>query len=151
MSPPPPIPVRHLIKSRKMMSVATEHPKHPSMNVMLQTKKQARRPSISEKLPYRGWKAVLVIRYEVVSHDAPLAALNSELISAYVDAVMVPSNPERNTLVHNAVEVSLGFDKLESMSTAYLFRSTRTQLAVSNFSLLDVEGLFFHWHNFDCG
>jgi trans-aconitate methyltransferase len=37
------------------------------------------------------------MRYEVVSHDAVLAALNSELITAYVEAVMVPSNPDRNT------------------------------------------------------
>lgn len=37
------------------------------------------------------------MRYEVVSHDAVLAALNSELITAYVEAVMVPSNPERKT------------------------------------------------------
>lgn len=32
-----------------------------------------------------------------MSHDAVLAALNSELITAYAEAVMVPSNPERKT------------------------------------------------------
>jgi hypothetical protein len=41
---------------------------------------------------------VLVIRYEVVSHDAVFAALNFDEIRAYVEAVMVPSNPERKTL-----------------------------------------------------
>jgi hypothetical protein len=56
------MPVRHLIKSNITISVATEHPKHPSMKVMVETKKQTRRPKISEKRPYNGWKAVLVIR-----------------------------------------------------------------------------------------
>jgi len=36
---------------------------------------------------------VLVTRYEVVSHDAEFAALNSELMTAYVAAVIVPSKP----------------------------------------------------------
>jgi hypothetical protein len=38
------------------------------------------------------------MRYEVVSQDAVLAALNSELIVAYVEAVIVPSKPPRKTL-----------------------------------------------------
>lgn len=41
---------------------------------------------------------MLVMRYEVVSHDALFAALNSELIKAYVEAVIVPSKPDRKTL-----------------------------------------------------
>lgn len=35
----------------------------------------------------------------MVSHEAVLAALNSELITAYVEAVIVPSKPERKTFV----------------------------------------------------
>jgi hypothetical protein len=53
---------------------------------------------MSDTRPYRGWNAVLVTRYEVVSHDAVLAASNSELITAYVAAVMVPSKPYKKTL-----------------------------------------------------
>lgn len=52
---------------------------------------------MSENRPYSGWKAVLVIRYDVVSQEIVLAALNSEPMTAYVDAVMVPSKPARNT------------------------------------------------------
>jgi hypothetical protein len=52
---------------------------------------------MSEKRPYSGWQAVLAIKYDVVSQDAVLAALNSELITAYVEAVMVPSKPLRKT------------------------------------------------------
>jgi hypothetical protein len=48
---------------------------------------------------------VLVIRYEVVSQDEVFAALNSELISAYVDAVIVPSNPERKTFAKMAEQL----------------------------------------------
>lgn len=33
----------------------------------------------------------------MVSHEIVLAALNSEPITAYVDAVIVPSKPERKT------------------------------------------------------
>jgi hypothetical protein len=36
---------------------------------------------------------VLVTRYDVVSHDAVFAASKSELITAYVAAVMVVSKP----------------------------------------------------------
>jgi hypothetical protein len=46
---------------------------------------------------------VLVIKYEVVNQEAVFAALNSELISAYVEAVIVPSNPARKTLVKMAI------------------------------------------------
>lgn len=66
--------------SKKSILGAMEQPKQPSMNVMVQTKKQARRPKISEKRPYKGWNAVLEMRYEVVNHDAPFAELNSELM-----------------------------------------------------------------------
>ena len=52
------------------------------MNVIVAVKNDVRRPKISEKRPYSGWNAVLVIRYEVVNHEAVLAALNSELITA---------------------------------------------------------------------
>ena len=41
---------------------------------------------------------MLVTRYDVVSHDAVLAASNSELMTAYVAAVIVPSKPYRKTL-----------------------------------------------------
>ena len=65
-----------------------------------------------------------VIKYEVVNQAALLDALKSELMAAYwravrrqclkrwgeggicgltVDAVMVPSNPERNTLAQSAL------------------------------------------------
>jgi hypothetical protein len=44
------------------------------------------------------------MRYEVVSHEAVLAALNSELMTAYVDAVMVPSKPARNTFAKMALK-----------------------------------------------
>ena len=49
---------------------------------------------------------MLVIRYEVVSHETVLAAWNSDPITAYVDAVIVPSNPERNTFEKIAETVS---------------------------------------------
>jgi len=41
---------------------ATEQPKHPTMKVTVEMKKQIRLPNISEKRPYSGWKAVLVSR-----------------------------------------------------------------------------------------
>jgi len=53
---------------------------------------------MSEKRPYNGWNAVLVIKYEVVNQEMVLAALKSEPMTAYVEAVMVPSKPERKTL-----------------------------------------------------
>jgi len=61
---------------------ASEQPKHPTMKVTVEMKKQIRRPNMSEKRPYSGWKAVLVIKYDVVSHAALLAALKSELMAA---------------------------------------------------------------------
>ena len=36
---------------------------------------------------------MLVTRYEVVNQDAEFAALNSELMTAYVAAMIVPSKP----------------------------------------------------------
>jgi hypothetical protein len=51
-------------------------------NVIVDTKKHTRRPKISLNLPYSGWKAVLVIRYDVVNQEAVLAASNSEDITA---------------------------------------------------------------------
>lgn len=61
---------------------------------------------MSEKRPYNGWKAVEVIRYAVVSQEMVFAALKSEPITAYVDAVIVPSKPERKTLQKIAAQVS---------------------------------------------
>lgn len=46
---------------------------------------------------------MLVIKYDVVNQDEVLAALNSELMRAYVDAVIVPSNPAKKTLANMAV------------------------------------------------
>ncbi len=85
------------------MVSATAQPKHPTAKVMVEMKKHIRRPNMSEKRPYSGWNAVLVIRYDVVNQAALLAALKSEPMAAYVEAVIVPSNPERNTLAHKAV------------------------------------------------
>ena len=103
ISPPPPTPVRHLIALRKKIVLAAAQPRHPNIKVTVDTKKQVLRPNMSENRPYNGWKAVLVIRYEVVSHEALLAARKSELINAYVEAVIVPSNPDRNTFAQSAV------------------------------------------------
>jgi hypothetical protein len=102
--PPPPIPVRHLMAFRSKMWLAAAHPRHPSIKIRVAMKKTLRLPIISEKRPYNGWKAVLLMRYDVVSHDALLAALNSELIKAYVEAVIVPSNPERKTFAQSAAQ-----------------------------------------------
>lgn len=66
----------------KMMFFATPQPRQPIMKVIVAVKKEVRRPKISEKRPYSGWNAVLVMRYDVVNQDAVLAALNSELITA---------------------------------------------------------------------
>lgn len=93
ISPPPPKPVNALIQFKSIISPATPQPKHPREKVAVDTKKHTLRPKMSEKRPYRGWNAVLVTRYDVVSHDAVFAASKSELITAYVAAVMVVSKP----------------------------------------------------------
>ena len=82
IKPPPPIPVSARIRFNVTISRATPQPIHPAMNVIVAVKNDVRRPKMSEKRPYSGWNAVLVIRYEVVNHEAVLAALNSELITA---------------------------------------------------------------------
>jgi len=48
IKPPPPMPVNALMALRNKMFVASEHPKQPVAKVMADTKKQARRPKISE-------------------------------------------------------------------------------------------------------
>lgn len=98
MSPPPPRPVRARIRFKETTSGASPQPRQPRRKVKVAVKKQVRRPRISLNRPYRGWKAVEVMRYDVVSHDIVLAALNSDPITAYVDAVIVPSKPDRKTL-----------------------------------------------------
>lgn len=70
---------------------------------MVEAKKQIRRPKMSEMRPYRGWTAVEAMRYAVVSQDALFVASNSELMTAYVAAMMVPSNALRNTLFMRAI------------------------------------------------
>lgn len=82
MSPPPPSPVSALIRFKVITSGARAQPKQPSRKVMVAVKKQVRRPKTSENRPYSGWNAVLVIRYDVVSHDIVFAALNSDPITA---------------------------------------------------------------------
>jgi hypothetical protein len=93
IKPPPPKPVNALMEFNKITLFARPHPKQPTANVDVAMKKQGLRPNMSETRPYSGWKAVLVMRYEVVNHDAVLAASNSELMTAYVEAVMVLSKP----------------------------------------------------------
>jgi hypothetical protein len=80
--PPPPNPVTARMMSSISMLPATEHPKHPTMKVTVEMKKHILRPNMSENRPYKGWNAVLVIKYDVVSHAALLAALKSELMAA---------------------------------------------------------------------
>jgi hypothetical protein len=132
ISPPPPNPVTALMTMSVSMVSATEHPKQPIMKVTVDMKKHIRRPNMSENRPYSGWNAVLVIKYEVVNHAALLAALKSELIAAYVEAVMVPSNPERNTLAQRARlscthgQQSVGlYPFLLSQLCTHLFQSTK--------------------------
>jgi len=82
IKPPPPNPDSARIKFSSVIFLAAAHPRQPSMNVTVETKKQTRRPNRSEKRPYSGWNAVLVMRYDVVSHDALFAASKEELIDA---------------------------------------------------------------------
>lgn len=64
------------------ISFASPHPRHPKPNNTVDTKKHGLRPKMSEMRPYSGCTAVLVTRYEVVSHEAVLAASNSEEMMA---------------------------------------------------------------------
>jgi len=82
MSPPPPKPVNARIITSCNMVCAAEQPKHPVMKVIVDTKKHILLPNMSENRPYNGWKAVLVIKYDVVSQAALLAASKEELMSA---------------------------------------------------------------------
>ncbi|KAH3662563.1 hypothetical protein OGAPHI_005815 [Ogataea philodendri] len=122
--PPPPIPVIARKKSSIRMLDDRPHPRHPTMKKPVAPIKQALRPSTSENEPYRGWNAVLVIRYDEVIHEAVLAALNSLPIVAYVDAVTVPSKPDRKTLanrdssIHTKFGGSPGLDTTASSSTS---------------------------------
>lgn len=85
-----------------MILGASPQPRQPPRNVIVATEKHVLRPRISEKRPYSGWKAVKVMAYAVVTQLTVLAALNSEPITAYVEAVTVPSKPERKTLEKRA-------------------------------------------------
>ena len=98
ISQPPPSPVSPLMRFRKMILGARPQPRQPKRKVIVAVKKHTRRPRMSEKRPYSGWKAVVVMRYAVVSQDIVFAALKSEPMTAYVDAVIVPSKPDRKTL-----------------------------------------------------
>lgn len=51
INPPPPKPVTARITMSVHMLPATEHPKQPVMKVMVEMKKQMRRPNMSENLP----------------------------------------------------------------------------------------------------
>lgn len=66
---------------------------------------------------------MLVIKYEVVNQDAVLAALNSELMTAYVEAVIVPSKPARKTLDMIAVSLKIS---IYGSSSLLLFRRSLT-------------------------
>lgn len=56
-----------------------------------------------------------VMRYVVVIQLMVLAALKSEPITAYVEAVMVPSKPERKTLQNMAgFSISLVYPVIDS-------------------------------------
>lgn len=103
ISPPPPRPVSPRMRLRKMMLGASPQPRQPTQKVIVAVKNIALRPRISENLPYKGWKAVVVMRYAVVSQLIVFAALKSDPMIAYVEAVIVPSNPERKTLQNIAV------------------------------------------------
>jgi hypothetical protein len=93
ISPPPPKPVKPRIRFNDTISGARPQPKQPSRKAIVAVKKQSLRPRMSLKRPYRGWNAVEVMRYEVVTHEIVFSALNWDPITAYVDAVIVPSNP----------------------------------------------------------
>ncbi|KRZ98368.1 uncharacterized protein AC631_05870 [Debaryomyces fabryi] len=81
------------------MLLAIEHPIHPSKKQTTAKITHFLLPMISENDPYKGWKAVEVIKYEVVIQDAKFIAPNSLPIVVYIEAATVPSNPERNTFV----------------------------------------------------
>ena len=88
------------------------------------------------------------MRYDVVNQAALFAAPNSELMAAYVDAVMVMSNPDKNTLAHKAVHkrsVSLSFSiilLLLFFNQVFTYRSQSTRiLALVSILLLDLTCL----------
>mmetsp|Transcript_2053 Transcript_2053/g.2238 ORF Transcript_2053/g.2238 Transcript_2053/m.2238 type:complete len:111 (+) Transcript_2053:1043-1375(+) len=92
-----------------------EHPIQP-------TKKQATAkithfllPIISENDPYKGWKAVEVIKYEVVIQDAKFIAPNSLPIVVYMEAATVPSKPERKTFVSKDNSIQRKLSTTENM------------------------------------
>jgi hypothetical protein len=105
INPAPPNPVNALMQMRKIIFPAAPQPRHPREKVIVDTKKQILRPKRSEKRPYNGRKAVLVTRYDVVNHEAMLEAPKWELMTAYVDAVMVMSKPFRKTLAMIAASI----------------------------------------------
>jgi hypothetical protein len=120
----PPSPARALIAFKVMISGARPHPKHPIRNVMVAVKKHTLLPRMSENRPYKGWNAVLVIKYEVVSQDTLFAALNPDPITAYVEAVIVPSKPYRKTLANIAREQSVQVSRTEDDLGAHQSQST---------------------------
>jgi len=77
------------------------------------------------------------MRYEVVSQEIVLAALNSDPITAYVDAVIVPSNPDKKTLENMAKESrqDTAIPNFE-FHISYQSQSKGTQAGVSSRSLL---------------
>ena len=72
-----------------------------------------------------------------MSQEIVLAALNSDPITAYVDAVIVPSNPDRNTL-ENMAKKGRQDTAIPNLCTdsSYQSQSKGTQAEVSNPSLL---------------
>lgn len=77
------------------------------------------------------------MRYEVVSQEIVFAALNSDPITAYIEAVIVPSNPERNTLEKSAIlELSIASNCGEKF---YLSQSKEIHVVASN-SRLRISG-----------
>ena len=99
------------------------------------------------------------MRYEVVSQEIVFAALNSDPITAYVEAVIVPSNPERNTLEKSAIlELSIASNRGDKF---YLSQSKEIQVVASNSHLrfsgpfpvkgeVIAHGNLARYHDHDC-
>lgn len=103
---PAPRPQSALAKIKLVMLCARAHHRVPSVNKTIPKINGGFLPIVSDNRPARGWKAVEVNKKAVDSHEALFDEWKCDVITGWLDAIIVPSKQTMNIFPINPRNIS---------------------------------------------
>lgn len=106
MAPPAPRPQSARAKMKLVMLCASAHHTVAMMKMVRVNKYRGFLPMASDNRPKIGWKLVAVRRNAVDNHDALLDEWKYEVMTGWLDTIMVPSNEDKVYMIRMPPKIS---------------------------------------------